>query len=313
MPFSDRPAACGLEVAKRLVAKAGAGIDPEAVKMLKKSYVNDIIYEGGKDAVDSMIGDETWSDGVLSYNGTLQQIYDKVSFKIKVMVKNKESRSEVIKLLGEGVLGLPWNSEHNLIPFHMEINLSQKKGKTRLCPELSLKTISEIDDTKMTRRVLVSQFHTIHNPMGMMSPVTIKYKLLLQELSNKAGWDDLVEDELAEVARKILKVVVLMRDINFPRLVKPDGVLPGLELVCWWDGGNPASACGIYGRYELEKKSDEGYTHSVRLLVGKARVTPSSTTKEGSHLRESTPRAELRGLLILRYCLDLLSCLRGSL
>ena len=55
----------------------------------------------------------------------------------------------------------------------------------------------------------MSQFHAIHDPMGMMSPVTIKYKMLLQELSNKAGWDDLVEDELPEVARKILKEVVL--------------------------------------------------------------------------------------------------------
>ena len=57
------------------------------------------------------------------------------------------------------------------------------------------------------------------------------------------------------------------------------------RLVCWWDGGNPASACCIYGRYKLKKKLDEGYTHSVRLLVGKARVTPSSTAKGGS-LRE---------------------------
>ena len=47
------------------------------------------------------------------------------------------------------------------------------------------------------------------------------------------------------------------------------------------------------------KKSEEVYTHSVRLLVGKARVTPSSTAKGGSQLRQLTPRTELRGLLIL--------------
>ena len=42
-----------------------------------------------------------------------------------------------------------------------------------------------------------------------------------------------MEDELADSAHKILKEVVLIRDINFPRSVKPDEILPGLELVCW--------------------------------------------------------------------------------
>ena len=37
----------------------------------------------------------------------------------------------------------------------------------------------------------------------------------------------------------------------------------------------------------------------MRLLVGKARVTPSSKSKGGSQLRKSTSRTELRGLLIL--------------
>ena len=139
--------------------------------------------------------------------------------------------------------------------------------------------------------------------------------MLLQDLSNEAGWDDLVEDELAEIARKILKEVVIMRDINFPRSLKPDGVLPGLELVCWWDRGNPASACCIYVRFKLKKKSEEGCTHSVRLLVGKARVTPSLTTKGGSLLRKSTPRTELKGLLIIarQVTAVLLSYLQGSL
>ena len=44
------------------------------------------------------------------------------------MVRDKESCHKVIKLLGGGVLGLPWDPEHDLIPFHIGINISQKKG-----------------------------------------------------------------------------------------------------------------------------------------------------------------------------------------
>ena len=72
------------------------------------------------------------------------------------------------------------------------------------------------------------QFYAVHDPMGMMSPLTIKYKL--QKLSNQAGWDNLVEDKLADTARKILKEV---RDINFPRLVKPEC----FQDWSWYAGG----------------------------------------------------------------------------
>ena len=42
MAFGDRPAACGLEVAKSLVISAGAAINPEVAEELQiGSYVND--------------------------------------------------------------------------------------------------------------------------------------------------------------------------------------------------------------------------------------------------------------------------------
>ena len=54
-----------------------------------------------------MVGTETWAGGVPSYDGTLQQIFAQGSFQIKVMVRDKDTRPEVIKLLGGGMLGLP--------------------------------------------------------------------------------------------------------------------------------------------------------------------------------------------------------------
>ena len=62
MHFGDRPAACGLEVAKCLVADLGVGIDSEAAEMLKKGYVDDIICGGDEAAVDRMVGTETWEE-----------------------------------------------------------------------------------------------------------------------------------------------------------------------------------------------------------------------------------------------------------
>ena len=41
MHFGDRPAAIGLDVAKRRVAEAGREIDSKAVDMIMRDYVDD--------------------------------------------------------------------------------------------------------------------------------------------------------------------------------------------------------------------------------------------------------------------------------
>ena len=107
MHFGDRPAACGLEVAKHMVADLGKMIDPDASEMIKKGYVDDNIAGGDEAAVDRLVGKETLQEGKPSYDGTIPQILAHGSFNVKVMVRDGETRSEVIKLLGGGVLGLP--------------------------------------------------------------------------------------------------------------------------------------------------------------------------------------------------------------
>merc|ERR1711888_553346 len=72
--------------------------------------------------------------------------------------------------------------------------------------------------------------------------------------------------------------------------------------VGFWDGGKPASACCLYARTPLREEGPEGETHLVRLLAGKARVTPTSSTQ--GRARISTPRVEMRGLLMLTRLID---------
>ena len=91
--------------------------------------------------------------------------------------------------------------------------------------------------------------------------------------------------------RRILVKMVTTPDIKFPRAVLPNDARVEFELLGFWDGGKPASAAVIYVRHELEEPQGP-VTNSVRLLMAKARVTPTSPTV-------STPRTELRGLLLL--------------
>ena len=305
MHFGNRPAMCGLEVAKSKLADLGYTIDPEAALMIKKGYVDDGTGGGSKATVDWLIGEETWVDGEPRYSGTVAQIMSIGSLEIKCMVRNGEDRPKVIEMLGGGVLGLHWDPSSDTISFNLSVNLTNKKQKIRQGPKLTGLTMNEIDEIQLTHRMVVSQIYGIYDPLGLLSPITIKYKILLQRLSSEsAKWDDKLEGDLLESARDILKEMVMASDIVFPRSFKPPDVVSDLEILGWWDGGEPASACCLYTRY-LEKGNTEW---TLRLIMGKARVTPSS--KSDRRLRKSTPRTELRGLLILTR---VVSCVLSSL
>ena len=80
---------------------------------------------------------------------------------------------------------------------HMGVNLSTKKQKVRMGDEVTLDTLGVIDDMLLTQRVMVSQIYSLYDPLGLLSPITIKYKLLLQQLVQSGiGWDELLPPEV---------------------------------------------------------------------------------------------------------------------
>ena len=187
------------------------------------------------------------------------------------------------------MLGLPWHPGDDTIVTHLGVNLSTKKQKIRLGKELTLETIGLIDDVPLTRRIMASQIYALYDPLGLLSPITLRYKLLLQQLVlSGLEWDAPLTPDLDKAARATLREIVRAQDIVFHRSMVPEGAQGKPELVCYWDGGKPASAGCVYVRYKVGENLWE-----ARLLASKARVTPSTDPKV------SSPCNELRGLLYL--------------
>ena len=119
----------------------------------------------------------------------------------------------------------------------------------------------------------------------------------------KLDWDDALQGDLEKEARAARTEMVASGAIAFPRCVLGESYKEeGWMLMGFWDGGKPASACCLYARTPLREKGPEGETHLVRLLAGKARVTPTSSSQ--GRTRTSTPRTEMRGLLMLARLID---------
>ena len=327
LTFGDKPAACALEVGKELVADqahlvlkeaAQGGEDPaicdermelqhntveDIQKMIRREYVDDGNGGGSSAAVTELIGEEEDPDGNIVYNGAIAKVLGLGGFGVKVMVRDGESRSNIIDKLG-GVLGLDWDPKSDQIKMRMKVNITQKKSKLRVGPELTKETLGELRETKMTRRLVVSQIYGVYDPLGLLTPATIKLKLLLQQLSLEAGgdgseeaWDAELNEELSTASRMALRTMVEAGEFYFPRTWNPEGTFEEWELLAWGDGGKPAS-CGVcYSSFRLKEPGKSGQSRLNSLMAAKARVKPSKADQAKEAV--SIPRMEMTGAVLV--------------
>ena len=153
---------------------------------------------------------------------------------------------------------------------HLAVNVSLKKANIRLGPEINLETLDQLTNMPLTKRIGVSQINDIYDHLGLMTPLTICYKLVFQKnrqpkhgLGRCVGGRDKARPEKdpgGDGERFRHRV---------PRAVVPANVKPEFELQGFWDGGKPASAEMIYARYQVEESNNK-QTHSVWLLMSKA-------------------------------------------
>merc|ERR1711867_11785 len=205
------------------------------------------------------VGAAPLSPSMPTYTGTVARIMGLGGFKVKYMIRNGESRPEILELYAGSVLGLPWDTSNDMLRLSMDMNLTQKKQGVRSGENLKPGDEHQIKDVELTRRKLMSQVHGIYDPLGLLSPTTIKFKLVLQKMVEaKLDWDDVLQGDLEKEARAALTEMVASGAIAFPRCVSGESYKEkGWMLMGFWDGGKPASACCLYPRTPLREKGPD--------------------------------------------------------
>merc|ERR1711867_115402 len=174
--------------------------------MIKKGYSDDGVTGGTKQDVTRLMGERYDADkDEFVYEGTIAQIVKGGGFRIKFMISSGEARPRILEEFNGYVLGLPWEPGSNLISMHMGVNLSAKKQKVCLGDEITLDTLGDIVDVLLTRRIMVSQIYSLYDPLGLLSPITIKYKLILQQLVQMGiRWDEPLPADIQKTAKSVL-------------------------------------------------------------------------------------------------------------
>ena len=288
--FGDQLASLILELVKNRAAELGKEVDPEAAELLVSSmYVDDLLGGGSWEQVSRFRGTRQ-EDG--SFDGTLAQILGKVGLKAKVIIVTGECDHEILKDYDGKVLGHTWEPQEDTLHFKITVNLSARnRKKERLEADLTLDSVADLKAESLTKARLVGFVNGIYDPTGMLSPITVKFKLELRKLFKKETasleWDAPIPLENQEAWAKLLEETLRLPTVVIPRSVKPPGTFGRPALYAFFDGSTDAYGTCVYVQFQVDSVEDE---YAAQLIASKVRVT----SVRGS----TTPRSELSGLLI---------------
>ncbi|XP_065361988.1 uncharacterized protein LOC135955564 [Calliphora vicina] len=155
-------------------------------------------------------------------------------------------------------LGLIWSTGRDLFTFKLEDNFGH---------------------LPTTKRNILSISSRLFDPLGLLSPIIIRAKILLQELwKRKLDWDESVPQSVDTTWSQIKNSLADSHKIVIPRFVDSCSTV-NCEVHGFSDASNNAYGCCIYIRTE----HPDGIT--CRLLTAKSKVAPLKV--------KSLPRLEL--------------------
>ncbi|XP_055842658.1 uncharacterized protein LOC129909610 [Episyrphus balteatus] len=173
------------------------------------------------------------------------------------------------------VLGMHWNPSSDEYAFRM----------SKVLPTISL-----------TRRSLLSEVSRIFDPLGLLAPSVVLFKILFQELWSselKLGWDDPLPSGLADRWAKYREELPFFEQVRIPRNLF-ESSFNDIELHGFCDASSRAYGAVLYTRCKIA----EG-VYQITIIAAKTKVAPLKPI--------SIPRLELCGALLLVRLFNLIN------
>ena len=145
-------------------------------------------------------------------------------------------------------LGLFWNTSSDKITYSVNISDS---------------------NDKITKRSIFSQIAKLFDPLGLVGPVIVTAKLIIQNLwKAQLNWDEAVPPHLQQRWIEYRKQLPLLNHVQFKRCISVQNALR-FELHGFCDASEKAYGACIYLR-----STDSQEKHHVSLICSKSRIAP---------------------------------------
>ncbi|XP_055922514.1 uncharacterized protein LOC129953385 [Eupeodes corollae] len=202
-----------------------------------------------------------------------------------------QKRNEVVSILSTAGLELSkWNSNHIAL-IEEATPKDIKLTESNLTSTLGISWNPRADEfifsykpnwvyTKYTKRSILSLSSSLFDPMGLLSPIIIRAKILLQQLwIEKFDWDENISPNLETEWRQFMTDLNSIQNLPIPRYVFLENNIR-FQIHGFADASMKGYGCCIYLR-----SIDNSGSVGVKLLVAKSRVAPAK--------KRTLPRLEL--------------------
>ena len=187
-----------------------------------------------------------------------------------------------------GLVGLLWEPVEDLLRLDVK-DLFFGKAKRGRLPDPVEGDVATALRPKFTRRNILSKVAGVYDPLGLLTPITCKFKLDLHSLCElKADWDQLLPEEYLLEWVKNLDTIQHLREIPFRRAVIPeDAASTNIQLLVSCDASQFLALAAVHARVKLRSG---GY--SSQLLNARSKLVRMNTIPKGE-LRAATMAAAL--------------------
>ena len=241
---------------------------------LKKSGTSTAMQILNSIYVDNVITGVNSTEEGLRFYSEAKEIFKEASMNLREWTSNDQSLISQIPQIDQAkghevkVLGLNWDLRQDCLWI---------AGAKKL-----------LETTVKSKRDMLHAVASVYDPLGILSPVMIRLKILLQDLWRTGQtWDDTLSDEVTQRWEELTLDLHLIDTVQVPRFVGSGLSNSELsyQLMCFADSSKLAFSALTY-----LKVTDPTDTSSVQLIYTKSRLAP---------IQEVTiPRLELTGVLI---------------
>ncbi|XP_068200620.1 uncharacterized protein [Palaemon carinicauda] len=255
LPFGDKPAPDIVMIAVRTLADTFKEEEPIGAQLINcRMYMDDVIESFDK------------SELAIAAMDQVDRILEKGSFRIKEWHSNDPSVDRCPEDKQTRVLGHVWDKVTDSLAIQLD----------KFREEFS----------KLTKRKVASLISKLWDPTGMLSPVTIRYKICLQDLwASGIGWDDELSVKQIKMWKGHIHEMNQLIGFRLDRMIKQEDSLGDPQLHGFSDASESALGSVIWLKWNT--------SHGVELkfVIAESLVAPLKL--------RSIPRLELTAAVVM--------------
>ena len=176
-----------------------------------------------------------------------------------------------------GALGYIWNPLEDVLLLDIK-ELCFGKAKRGRRPQPVEGDILEALSNNFTKRILLSVISGVFDPMGLVTAVTAKFKLDMNNLVKlNLGWDEAAPADLLPTWVENIETIQDLAKLRFKRAVIPiDAAEDLVELIISVDASEKMAIATVHGRVLMKNGN-----YHVQLIAAKSKIVSGSTIPRG--------------------------------